>query len=91
MEQDPSTTLALPGHVISSVPDAHANDQSPEQGQLTSMNHTGGGGGLFFVQPPIVPKILHDGDSGNFDEYDEKDFESFPELPERDLQLFANW
>jgi len=41
------------------------------------------------VPPPLVPTIYHEGDTGNFDSYDE--LEERPKASQRDLDLFDEW
>ncbi|KAI1716585.1 protein kinase domain-containing protein [Ditylenchus destructor] len=41
------------------------------------------------LQPPLIPTIYHDGDTGNFDSYDEAE-EQQP-TPQRQLDLFDDW
>lgn len=41
------------------------------------------------LRPPLVPTIHHDGDTGNFDSYDE--VERLAPAPQRLLDLFDEW
>uniref|UniRef100_A0AC34F986 Uncharacterized protein n=1 Tax=Panagrolaimus sp. ES5 TaxID=591445 RepID=A0AC34F986_9BILA len=41
------------------------------------------------IQPPLVPTVYHEGDTGNFDSYDE--LETQPKASQRDLDLFDEW
>lgn len=41
------------------------------------------------VKPPIIPTVYTDGDTGNFDSYEEID--SQPPAKQRDLNLFDEW
>jgi len=43
------------------------------------------------LKPPIVPNLAHDGDPGNFDEYEEEDIRTVPDGAAAELELFANW
>ena len=40
------------------------------------------------LQPPIVPKVEHAGDSTNFETYPEEDWQTSQDLPETVLQKF---
>lgn len=42
-------------------------------------------------QPPIVPKVSHEGDTSNFDVYPEDDWKKDPPVPQKDLELFKNF
>lgn len=42
-------------------------------------------------QPPIVPKIMYDGDSSNFDDYPESDWKSTRTLEDSELKLFEDF
>uniref|UniRef100_A0A7E4VHT9 Kinase-like protein n=1 Tax=Panagrellus redivivus TaxID=6233 RepID=A0A7E4VHT9_PANRE len=41
------------------------------------------------VEPPLTPTIYHEGDTGNFDSYEE--LEDRPKAPQRELDLFDEW
>ena len=41
-------------------------------------------------QPPIVPTLFHDGDTGNFDQYDEN-VEPETAATQREKDLFMEW
>ena len=45
------------------------------------------------LKPPIVPRIRHDGDPGNFDNYPEDDWSwrQLPPLSERELRMFEDF
>jgi protein kinase X len=43
------------------------------------------------LTPPIVPKILHDGDTKNFDKYDEDGWRDVPAVLEKNLEPFADF
>lgn len=42
-------------------------------------------------QPPIIPTVNGDGDTGNFDEYEEDDMSQISEATPDDLELFDDW
>lgn len=42
-------------------------------------------------QPPIVPKVSHEGDTSNFDVYPEDDWKKDPPVPQKDLEIFKNF
>ena len=42
-------------------------------------------------QPPIVPKVSHEGDTSNFDVYPEDDWKKDPPVPQKDLEIFENF
>lgn len=42
-------------------------------------------------QPPIVPKVSHEGDTSNFDVYPEEDWKKDPPVPPKDLEIFQNF
>jgi len=42
-------------------------------------------------QPPIVPKVSHEGDTSNFDVYPEDDWKKDPAVPQKDLEIFKNF
>lgn len=44
-----------------------------------------------FVKPPILPKVSYEGDSGNFDEYDEIDIKTITDANEYELAFFDDW
>lgn len=44
-----------------------------------------------FFQPPIIPKVAHDGDTKNFDSYPEDDWQKTAPAAEKDLALFAEF
>lgn len=44
-----------------------------------------------FPQPPIVPKVTHEGDTSNFDVYPEDDWKKDPPVPQKDLEIFENF
>uniref|UniRef100_A0A914DDE6 Uncharacterized protein n=1 Tax=Acrobeloides nanus TaxID=290746 RepID=A0A914DDE6_9BILA len=41
------------------------------------------------ILPPLIPTIYHEGDTGNFDSYEE--MEKQPNAPQRELDLFDEW
>ena len=41
--------------------------------------------------PPIVPKVQHDGDTKNFDKYDEDNWKDVPLVSSKNLQLFEDF
>lgn len=43
------------------------------------------------LQPPIVPKISHDGDTKNFDKYDEEGWRDVPTVPAKNLEAFEDF
>lgn len=42
-------------------------------------------------QPPILPKVSHEGDTSNFDVYPEDDWKKDPPVPQKDLEIFENF
>ena len=42
------------------------------------------------IEPPIVPTLFHDGDTGNFDAYEEN-MEPEAVVSQREKDLFAEW
>lgn len=42
-------------------------------------------------QPPIIPKVSHDGDTSNFDVYPEDDWKKDAPVPQKDLEIFKNF
>lgn len=46
---------------------------------------------LFIFQAPIVPKVMYDGDTSNFDDYPELDWKTLRPLEESELKLFENF
>lgn len=43
------------------------------------------------LKPPIVPTVVHDGDTSNFDEYPETDFKSARFVDNNELVLFEDF
>jgi protein kinase X len=43
------------------------------------------------LTPPIVPKIMYDGDASNFDDYPESDWKSARNLEDAELKLFEDF
>ncbi|KAL1232109.1 cAMP-dependent protein kinase catalytic subunit [Trichinella pseudospiralis] len=43
------------------------------------------------LQPPINPKVSHDGDAGNYHEYEEIDLNEFKESSDEDMRHFVDW
>lgn len=43
------------------------------------------------MQPPIIPKVRHAGDAGNFDSYDEIELDTIREASPKSLALFDHW
>ncbi|XP_006825885.1 cAMP-dependent protein kinase catalytic subunit PRKX-like [Saccoglossus kowalevskii] len=43
------------------------------------------------LTPPIIPEVLHDGDTQNFDEYDEEDWQNAAEVSEKDVEIFKDF
>lgn len=43
------------------------------------------------LQPPIVPKLLHDGDTSNFESYEEGDWRKTPPASPKELELFIDF
>ncbi len=43
------------------------------------------------LQPPIVPKINHDGDTRNFDKYDEDGWKDAPTVSSKNFQPFEDF
>lgn len=43
------------------------------------------------LQPPIVPKINHDGDTRNFDKYDEDGWKDVPTVSSKNFQPFEDF
>lgn len=41
-------------------------------------------------QPPLVPTLYHDGDTGNFDAYDEEST-THDDAAQTERDLFADW
>lgn len=46
---------------------------------------------FFFLQPPIVPKVSHEGDTSNFEAYPEDDWKKEAPVSANDLELFKNF
>lgn len=46
---------------------------------------------LFHSQPPIIPKVMYDGDASNFDDYPEADWKAYRALEESELKLFEDF
>lgn len=44
-----------------------------------------------FLQPPIIPKVSHEGDTSNFDVYPEEDWKKAPPVSHKDLEIFENF
>lgn len=44
-----------------------------------------------FLQPPIIPKVSHEGDTSNFDVYPEEDWKKDPPVSPKDLEIFENF
>lgn len=44
-----------------------------------------------FLQPPIIPKVSHEGDTSNFDVYPEDDWKKDPPVSPKDLEIFENF
>lgn len=44
-----------------------------------------------FLQPPIIPKVAHEGDTSNFDVYPEEDWKKDPLVSPKDLEIFENF
>lgn len=44
-----------------------------------------------YPQPPIVPKVSHEGDTSNFDVYPEDDWKKDPPVTQKDLEIFENF
>lgn len=42
-------------------------------------------------QPPIVPKVSHEGDTSNFDVYPEDEWKKDPPVPQKDLDVFKSF
>ena len=58
--------------------------QTPKTSEKTKLR-------IFSLQPPIVPKVYYEGDSGNFDEYDEEELSEISEAGEAEVRLFDDW
>lgn len=43
------------------------------------------------LQPPIVPKIMYEGDTSNFDDYPESDWKNSRTLEDDELKLFEDF
>ena len=43
------------------------------------------------LQPPIVPNVAHDGDTTNFDNYDEDGWKKAQPVSGKDLATFADF
>ncbi|BFZ00978.1 hypothetical protein BsWGS_04017 [Bradybaena similaris] len=43
------------------------------------------------LQPPIVPKLSHDGDTTNFETYDEDDWRTTPAASEEHIKRFEDF
>lgn len=43
------------------------------------------------LEPPIVPTLYSEGDTGNFDAYEEQRMEDFPEAPDSELEMFRGF
>lgn len=43
------------------------------------------------LTPPIIPKVAHDGDTKNFDEYPEDDWQKTPAASDKDAEPFADF
>ncbi|XP_077987312.1 cAMP-dependent protein kinase catalytic subunit PRKX-like [Glandiceps talaboti] len=43
------------------------------------------------LTPPIIPKLLHDGDTQNFDDYPEDSWQSAPPVPKKDVEIFKDF
>lgn len=46
---------------------------------------------FLFPQPPIVPKVSHEGDTSNFDAYPEDEWKKDAPVPAKDLEIFKNF
>lgn len=46
---------------------------------------------MLFPQPPIIPKVSHEGDASNFDVYPEEDWKKDPPVSPKDLKIFENF
>lgn len=44
-----------------------------------------------FLQPPIIPKVSHEGDTSNFDVYPEDDWKKDPPVSQKDLEIFESF
>lgn len=42
-------------------------------------------------QPPIVPKLSHDGDTSNFESYEEGDWRKTPPASEKEIEQFLDF
>lgn len=45
----------------------------------------------FLWQPPIVPKVSHEGDTSNFDTYPEDEWKKDTPVAAKDLEIFKNF
>lgn len=67
------------------------------RGRLPLLQRTSGRGGIkvhlnvSFLQPPIIPKVSHEGDTSNFDVYPEEDWKKDPPVAPKDLEIFDNF
>lgn len=43
------------------------------------------------LQPPIIPKIMYEGDTSNFDDYPESDWKNSRTLEDDELKLFEDF
>ena len=43
------------------------------------------------LKPPIVPKVSHEGDTKNFDKYDEDGWKDVPLVSAKNLEAFTNF
>jgi protein kinase X len=43
------------------------------------------------LEPPIIPKVSHDGDTKNFDKYDEEGWRDVPTVSAKNLQAFEEF
>jgi protein kinase X len=43
------------------------------------------------LRPPLLPRVAHDGDVNNYDEYPEVDWKRTPIVTERELRLFDDF
>ena len=46
---------------------------------------------VILLQPPIVPKLTHAGDTRNFDDYPEEDWKSAPPLSGKLVEPFKDF
>jgi protein kinase X len=46
---------------------------------------------MLLFQPPIIPKVAHEGDTKNFDTYPEDEWQKTAAAGEKDIALFVDF